>query len=373
MVASGPRNIAPHSNELEISLFGPGIGECVVVHLGNGEWMVVDSCMNADRSRAVAIDYLEDLGVDVRTQLKLIVVTHWHDDHIDGVSQLVQTAKSARVAISAAFQSKQFGEMVAIYSKTLLVERTSGVSEFECLLEEFKTRRGNSALKLGGPDFWALDGLLLHRPAASGIASVTALSPSSQTLTDAFARFMELMPEKGDHPRRLPRLTPNDLSIALRIDTPGFFAVLGGDLENVSDPLRGWNAVITSPVRHPAKGQAIKIAHHGSQNGDHPEIWSELLQPSPLAMLTPYSRGRDPLPTEGDIQRLQSNTAQLFCTTWPPTKRPPRRDSAVQRTIKQVTRSHRAVPSTVGHIRLRTPIGGSFEPTIDLYDGAVRL
>ena len=36
----------PRTDELEVSLFGPGVGECVIVHLGAGEWMVVDSCLD---------------------------------------------------------------------------------------------------------------------------------------------------------------------------------------------------------------------------------------------------------------------------------------------------------------------------------------
>ncbi|PXF57856.1 MAG: hypothetical protein C4B58_08625 [Deltaproteobacteria bacterium] len=36
----------PSPDELEISLFGPGRGECVVAHLGNNDWLVVDSCLD---------------------------------------------------------------------------------------------------------------------------------------------------------------------------------------------------------------------------------------------------------------------------------------------------------------------------------------
>ena len=32
----------PAPDELEVSLFGRGVGECAVVHLGSGEWLVVD-------------------------------------------------------------------------------------------------------------------------------------------------------------------------------------------------------------------------------------------------------------------------------------------------------------------------------------------
>jgi hypothetical protein len=37
------RQTPPRPDELELSLFGSGIGESLAVHLGNGEWAIVDS------------------------------------------------------------------------------------------------------------------------------------------------------------------------------------------------------------------------------------------------------------------------------------------------------------------------------------------
>src|SRR6516225_10111580 len=107
-----PRTSLPRSDELELSVFGPGIGESLVVHLGWGSWMVVDSCMNEARDKAVALDYLEQLGIDVASQFKLIVVTHWHDDHIRGISQLLGVARSAIFACSAALNNEEFMTLV---------------------------------------------------------------------------------------------------------------------------------------------------------------------------------------------------------------------------------------------------------------------
>src|SRR5258708_6538741 len=92
------RTSPPLADELELSLFGPGKGECVVVHLGYGDWMVVDSCMGDGGKSAIALDYLGLMGVDVTRNLKLVVVSHWHDDHIRGISKILATATSARFA-----------------------------------------------------------------------------------------------------------------------------------------------------------------------------------------------------------------------------------------------------------------------------------
>jgi len=31
-------------DEIEVSVFGPGYGESILVHLGAGKWVIVDSC-----------------------------------------------------------------------------------------------------------------------------------------------------------------------------------------------------------------------------------------------------------------------------------------------------------------------------------------
>lgn len=68
------RQTPPRPDELELSLFGSGIGESLAIHLGNGEWAIVDSCLG-DRRRAVALSYLESLAIDIATQVKLVVIT----------------------------------------------------------------------------------------------------------------------------------------------------------------------------------------------------------------------------------------------------------------------------------------------------------
>jgi hypothetical protein len=42
---------APRIGECELSLFGSGVGECIVIHLGNGDWVIVDSCFGGSGER----------------------------------------------------------------------------------------------------------------------------------------------------------------------------------------------------------------------------------------------------------------------------------------------------------------------------------
>src|SRR4051812_1212421 len=105
--------VPPEPDELEVSLFGPGVGECVVVHIGAGEWLVVDSCIDPSTRKPVALDYLTAMNVDVSRMVKLVVVTHWHDDHMRGVSALFSRAESAKFVCSSVLQVEEFQTVIA--------------------------------------------------------------------------------------------------------------------------------------------------------------------------------------------------------------------------------------------------------------------
>ena len=73
-------NALPRPYELEVSIFGPGVGECIVIHLGDGQWMIVDSCLDPSSKQSVSLQYLENLGVDIATAVKVVLVTHWRSE-----------------------------------------------------------------------------------------------------------------------------------------------------------------------------------------------------------------------------------------------------------------------------------------------------
>src|SRR5947207_9415173 len=102
----------PATNEIEISLFGPGFGECVVVHLGYNDWIIVDSCRDLASKRPVSLVYLERLGVPVDTAVKRVIATHYHDDHLDGLPEVFGAATSSTFACTAAFQNRDFAELL---------------------------------------------------------------------------------------------------------------------------------------------------------------------------------------------------------------------------------------------------------------------
>ena len=129
---------APKPDELEVSVFGSGIGECIVIHLGNEQWMIVDSCLDKNTREPVALRYLRELNVDVATCVPLVVVTHWHDDHIRGSARVFANAKRARFVCSAALDHEDFYRFIVGSRES--TPTSSYESEFLSIFREIEGR-----------------------------------------------------------------------------------------------------------------------------------------------------------------------------------------------------------------------------------------
>jgi len=92
----------PAADEVEVTLFGPGYGEAIAVHLGEGIWLLVDSCINPDTKQPASLEYLEHLNISPDAVCS-IIASHWHDDHVKGMTKLVEKFTQAEFVISGVF------------------------------------------------------------------------------------------------------------------------------------------------------------------------------------------------------------------------------------------------------------------------------
>lgn len=113
MTKSTELQSAPLEDEVEVTLLGPGYGESIVVHVGEGSWIIVDSCIN-DAGKPQALDYLLGMGIDPAKAVELVVATHWHDDHIRGMNELVGACREAEFCCAGALLQREF--LTAVYT-----------------------------------------------------------------------------------------------------------------------------------------------------------------------------------------------------------------------------------------------------------------
>lgn len=355
MTRSDAKKDAPRSDEFELSLFGPGYGECAVVHCGSGEWIVVDSLIDRAVSMPVALAYLASIGVEPEAAVKVIVASHWHEDHVRGISELAATCSSAVVGFSAAFNSREFLTLAAIADDE--PPETNHLSELGRVFDLPSKR----LLPLSS-------NMVVHR---FGRAVLWSLSPSPAAQARAILEMAALVPTQPG-----PRVKPIDRSanhcavvLLLALDNEGF-ALLGSDLEESST---GWSLLLADARNPEAPAVVYKAAHHGSETAHHSGIWSGLLSPSPTTVLAPFLRGRTPVPKPADIQRLTALSGAVFSTTASKPTEPKPRNPVVDRTIRQVVRNRVAVEGRIGHVRVRRKMEPNASTRVDRFNGAVQF
>ena len=349
---------SPAQDELEITLFGPGYGESIALHIGDGAWVLVDSCID-QAGDPRALRYLNELGIDPARAVRLIVATHWHDDHIRGMAKMVNACSNAVFCCASVLCQREFLTIVGTWGSDRMPGASSGVRE----LYEVFSRLDATAKK---PRFALADSRIFRQ----GACEIWALSPNSAAFLNFLQQVGGLLPEQGETRRRIPGLTPNKVAVVLWINIGDVALLLGSDMEKPS-----WVDILHSTTRPTGKASVFKIPHHGSANADDPGVWQAMLETHPWAMLAPWHRGGRILPNRHDVQRILSCTPNAYSTV--PrrqlTASPPRRENMVNKTLQEAGVKLRSVSVSPGAVRLRRPSGNSAQWQVELFGSACAL
>ena len=333
----------PRAYEIEVTVFGPGFGECILIHLGHNTWAIINSCRKSRSKKPAALWYLEKLGLNPIDCVKLILATHWHNDHIGGLSEVLSACKSARFAFPLGFNEPQFYKFMKSHAGAPIVD--NGVSEifavFELLRREMRDYRIVTA------DFPLLSTKcnVTHLTTA-----LTALSPSHPDVLSFIRYIGSKIPSLGANIGRPPAPKSNDLSVATWLQVGSSAALLGADLEE-RVASGGWSAVLASSTRPQGKASVFKAPHHGSSNGHHDKVWVKLLTPDVVAIVTPWNRNRG-LPQRNDCVRIGRLASQSFVTSRR-SNLTPRFGQTVTRALRDANIKIRRADSPTGRVTLR--------------------
>jgi hypothetical protein len=376
-------NVPPKPDEIEISIFGPGYGECITVHLGCDHWFIVDSCIDVHTREPAALAYFKTLNVDPAVSVKQVVATHWHDDHIRGFAELFEACKSAQLVLSDALKVDEFFQLVMSGSETMI--SSSGTDELHRVMEILRARKDSKVLMLHSRKenrirnhvpFFAIQGRPIWKGGidngqrGSVRCEIVSLSPSDSAVLASRIEFARLLPDAGETKGWVPPITPNHASVVIRLKVGNFSILLGADLEERGEPETGWSAIINAHSPEDGKSSAFKIPHHGSKTGHHDKVWQDMLTGQPVAILTPFHRGNVSLPTDNDVRRLISYTPNVFMTCRVE-KKSVKRDRTVEKAIKEAVRSIRVLDGSFGHVRIR--FKSPDLATVELFGDARRL
>lgn len=355
---------APAPDELELTLIGPGFGEAVCIHVGDGKWVLIDSCELKGVAGPAPLQYLDDIGAS-GADVCALIASHWDDDHIRGFSSLMAACTNAVPVMSLAFRQKDFMAYVEAYSQPLTTKARGGVREIR---DTFRVLKEAKRTNLKG----AMEAKQIFNSSAFSFShgqdfELWTLSPSTEEYENFLTWVGSCMPTVRETRRVAVGQKRNDISVVAHIRVGDIAILAGGDLEQ-----RGWGALLANLAGPKTKASAYKVAHHGGSSGDVPGIWSQLLEADPVAVLAPWSLGGGNLPTKADAARILGNAASSFSTTVVPDKAAKQRPAAVKRQLRAMGANLRSVGREPGLIRLRRKLGTA-QWRVELFGEAVHL
>lgn len=343
-----------------------------MLHVGRGNWIIVDSCVFPGDTRPAPLLYLDKMNVDFSKSVKVLVATHWHDDHIRGLGDIFKECKESVFFCSDALRADEFCQLIHIYGDSL-ISGNSGVNEFGIILKEMSERKKRGDLN-SKPKFAVADRRIWKNifkdKGRDIVASLYSLSPCDDAILSSKLDIRKLFPRQGENPRAIPGISPNQSSVVLWLSFADINILLGADLEEKGNSHKGWSVIIDSCTRPEGKAIFFKIPHHGSKNAHHPRVWEEMLVHDPIAVLTPFSRGKE-LPSNEDIKRICSNTSRAYSTGAPGSKKRLKRRGFVDKMIKETVGKIKMITPSSGHVRFRMKPSKSH--TIELFGEANSL
>ena len=346
-------------NVMEVTVIGPGYGECILLHIGNGSWIIVDSCLNAE-SHPAALAYFRDMGLNPAEAVRLIVATHWHDDHIRGMGKLFEVCDKATFCCASVLCTNEFLAAVGSMASRPMSKTGSGTQELYKVFSLLATRSSKSVFAIANRRIFNRDG-----------CEIWSLSPFDKEFGLFLQEIGRLRPQERETKRRTHTLTPNKIAVVLLIKIEDAVILLGSDLEG-----RGWLEILADHERPDCKASIFKVPHHGSQNAHEDRVWSEMLHSEPIAALTPWRKGGRSLPTKSDVKRILSFTRKAYSTApfdIPSPKPVRRRNRTVEKTIREASKRISHVAPSPGMIRLRRRFGSQLDWDIETFAPACQL
>lgn len=343
----------PNADEIEISLFGTGggYGEAVVVKINSTDWIIIDSCQDPISKSPLTVQYLQSLNVNL-DNVKFVICTHWHNDHIMGLSKTLNLCSNAKFCIPLVNDRKKFLQFVGLDSLKEIKGSISSYNEFKECLEIMKSRKG-SVIKRLGPDNVIYKGKMKLENNLEINTELYSLSPSDSVIANFDLELSTLLSEFNLTKTSVTEKSANAKSVVIYFKYSNYSALLGADLEVVNHPNEGWHDINNNSQVVENKSLIYKIPHHGSENGYSKEIFQNLVEENGILKLSPWNR-KDKLPQAEMIKTYKEHSDKVYITS--PislSKKPKKRDKTMDKIAKLFSVKLSEVKFNQGIVRTR--------------------
>lgn len=245
--------------ELNVTMLDVGQGECVGIETREHHVYLVDAGSTSKKKTGQyqIIPWLKYIGT---RSVEGIFITHWDEDHISAVGELLEWSKSSRVKIRRIFLPD-----VALKDEVL-----------ETLLQQIEEAN----------------------------VSVEYLS-AGERMTDGALQISCLHP----YAKKVPE-DRNDASLVLRLSQGDFQMLLTGDLERSGED---WLVEQARPAtQNPLRCTILDAGHHGASNATG-EALLDLAQPG-VVLISCGKNNRYGHPAPETLQRLEERGIRWYST-----------------------------------------------------------
>lgn len=315
----------PSNDELEVTTIGVGgfEGESIIVHFGNGKWGVIDSCKSKN-GQNLPLLYLNTLKVPL-SNVAIVVCTHWHSDHINGLHEILQECQNAR------FYYPMVGQKNNLLKYLFQGDKAQGKSS---VWTEFL-----NCVKIAGElrtNYGAIDRIVYDQGNGT---QLIALSPSDKMVDEMHKVLIKFDAKDSDLTAiNETIITPNMCSTALVLSTQDTCILMGADLEanrNKNRDIRacagdcnarwekGWCNVIKKSAVFPTKHATyFKLPHHSSETGYCEEIWNKHIDEPSVSVSTVFVNNAGvKLPTKNMLALYKELSSEMYLTSPGPKKK----------------------------------------------------
>lgn len=349
------------STQLKVHVLNAGEGDSILIEFPNNIWGVVDSNRKHKRAPIPALEFLKKMEkLDRIDKIAFVALTHPHFDHFRGLCNIIEAFKAKiekfwDFGVKVKPITKYF---YRIYRDDEEKQRADEFYQLYNLILSIRTERRKEGKRFYD-NFSSFKLMLTLSPNID----VIALSPSGEDQEDYISKISLYDADKL--PSGLRGLDHNKISSILLIRFYQHFIMLGSDADKET-----WGRILrdercitlrdASIMVHPTdylKSAIVKVSHHGSTTGLHPELWETLSIPEVTVAVISADGAVNP--RKETVLAVLSSGAKVFCTN-----KPQRKDFPVQ--LKPQTllafKSRNVIP-----IPIEEPMGSYVTATIDAY------